>query len=233
MNRLERASYDDGAIALTGWVARPPGAVRAAVAVFPTIMNVTAAIETKAQALAEAGYLAFIADFYGQQPADFAAASLLADRLRGDTDAYRARLRAALGAMQDLAPDAPRAAIGFCMGGQAVLDLARDDADVLLVASFHGLLETGRRADRPIRSRILVCHGDADALVPRDHVLRFWEEMDAVGANWHFHSYSGVPHGFTNPNPSPANGAVFYDASADRQSWAAFSELLDEVLPRT
>jgi dienelactone hydrolase len=128
-------------------------------------------------------------------------------------------------------PALPRAAIGFCMGGQAVLELARDDADLVLVASFHGLLETDRPADRPIRARILVCHGDADVLVPRDHVVRFWEEMDSVKADWHFHSYSGVPHGFTNPNPSPATGAISYDASADRQSWAALLGLLDEVLP--
>ena len=111
-----------------------------------------------------------------------------------------------------------------------MLELARSDADLAMVASFHGLLETARPADRPIRARMLVCHGDADALVPRDHVLRFWEEMDAVGANWHFHSYSGVPHGFTNPNPSPMNGAISFDASADRQSWAALHSLLDEVL---
>jgi dienelactone hydrolase len=52
--------------------------------------------------------------------------------------------------------------------------------------------------------------------------------MDAAGANWHFHSYSGVKHGFTNPAP-PLNPAVDYDASADRQSWAAMFELFDEV----
>ena len=104
------------------------------------------------------------------------------------------------------------------------------DADLALVASFHGLLETDRPADRPIRARILVCHGDADALVPRDHVMRFWEEMDAVGANWHFHSYSGVRHGFTDPG-SDTRGfdAVKYNASADRQSWAAMLGLFDEV----
>ncbi len=226
---LEPIPYAHGATRLTGWLARPSGAPRATVAVFPTIMNHTPAVEAKALALAEAGYLAMVADFYGEQPADFAASSSLAEHLRADTDHYRARLSAALGVLENLAPEANRAAIGFCLGGQAVLELARSDADLALVASFHGLLETTRPADRPIRTRILVCHGDADALVPRDHVLRFWEEMDAVQAQWHFHSYSGVPHGFTNPNPSPMNGAISYDASADRQSWAALLGMLDEV----
>ena len=80
-----------------------------------------------------------------------------------------------------------------------------------------------------VTARILVCHGDADPMVPRSQVLAFWEEMDAAQANWHFHAYSGVKHGFTNPGPTH-NPAVGYDASADRQSWAAMHSLFDEVL---
>ena len=232
MSALERVGYLDGQTALTGWLTRPSGTPRAAVAVFPTIMNTTPTVEAKALALAEAGYLAFIADFYGCEVPDFAASMGLAEALRSDVDAYRQRLHVALAALGRL-PEAqglPMLAIGFCMGGQAVLELARDNAPLLAVASFHGLLETAKPANASITPRVLVCHGDADALVPRSHVLAFWEEMDRVGANWHFHSYSGVPHGFTNPNPSPATGAVSYDASADRQSWAAMLELFDEVL---
>jgi dienelactone hydrolase len=230
MSGLERVDYRDGDVRLTGWLARPTGLPRAAVAVFPTIMNLTPAVEAKALALAGGGFLAFVADYYGETPADFTRAGTLAFALRADTDAYRARLHSALSTLAEIAPTVPQAAIGFCMGGQAVLELARDDADLAVVASFHGLLETSRPAETSIRARILVCHGDADALVPRTHVMRFWEEMGSVKASWHFHSYSGVPHGFTNPNPSPMNGSISYDASADRQSWAAMLSLFDEVL---
>ena len=231
MSALERVAYADGATALTGLLARPLGTPRAAVLVFPTIMNVTPFIEAKAMALAEQGYLALIADFYGTAVADFPAAMGLAVALRSDVDLYRARLRAGLAALETIASDLKPAAIGFCMGGQAVLELARENADLALVASFHGILETDRKAPvgGPVGPRILVCHGDADALVPRVQVTDFWEEMDAAGANWHFHSYSGVGHGFTNPHPSPANGSISYDASADRQSWAAMLGLFDEI----
>lgn len=231
MSALERIEYADGATALTGLLARPAGTPRAAVVVFPTIMNVTPVIEAKALALAELGYLALIADFYGAPVADFPAAMQLAVALRSDVDLYRARLRAGLTALEAIAPDLRHAAIGFCMGGQAVLELARDNADLAVVASFHGILETDRKAPvgGPVGPRILICHGDADSLVPRSQVIEFWEEMDAARANWHFHSYSGVGHGFTNPNPSPANGAISYDASADRQSWAAMLSLFDET----
>ncbi|MFM5895312.1 MAG: dienelactone hydrolase family protein [Novosphingobium sp.] len=231
MTALERVDYADGESALTGWLARPAGIPRAAVLVFPTIMNVTPFVEAKAQALTEQGYLALIADFYGTPVADFAASMVLAGALRADVDGYRTRLRAGLTALAKLVPDLPKAAIGFCMGGQAVLELARENADIALAASFHGILETYRPAPvgGPVSPRILICHGDADALVPRSQVIAFWEEMDLAKANWHFHSYSGVGHGFANPNPSPANGSISFDASADRQSWTAMLSLFDEV----
>ena len=103
----------------------------------------------------------------------------------------------------------------------------------MVVASFHGLLDTGHKAaaGTVIKPRILICHGDADPLVPRAQVIAFWEEMDAAEADWHFHSYAGVGHGFTNPAPPANGGANSYNASADRQSWAALLGLLDEVLP--
>ena len=98
------------------------------------------------------------------------------------------------------------------------------------MVSFHGLLATDLPAEPgKVTARILVCHGDADPMVPRSRVIQFWEEMDAAGADWHFHSYGGVKHGFTNPHSPPGNPAVGYDTSADRQSWAAMFELFDEV----
>lgn len=228
---LEPLKYADGETELTGLVARPPSELRAAILVFPTIMNPTPAVENKAQMLAEAGYLAMIADFYGKRPADFDEARALAAEIRPDPLAYRRRLKCALKALGTLpeAGNLPLAAIGFCMGGQAALELARDGAPLEAVVSFHGLLDTGLPAEPgKITARILVCHGDADPMVPRSQVVAFWEEMDAAQADWHFHSYARVKHGFTNPAPTE-NPATGYNASADRQSWAAMLELFDEV----
>jgi dienelactone hydrolase len=228
---LEPLAYADGDTRLTAHVARPAGTLRAAILVFPTIMNPTPSVEAKALALAEAGYLALIADFYGQAPDDFDAARALAAAIRPDPQTYRRRLKAGLKTLATL-PDAaglPLAAIGFCMGGQAALELARDGAPLDAVVSFHGLLDTGLpAAPGQITARILVCHGDADPMVPRSQVIAFWEEMDAAQADWHFHAYAGVKHGFTNPGPT-TNPATAYNASADRQSWAAMLELFDEV----
>ncbi len=233
MIALERIDYADGATALTGWLARPEGSARAAIVVYPTIVNCNAAVERRARMLAAQGYLAFIADFYGQPVEDFAASGPLAEALRADVDIYRARIGAAIDALRTV-PETrglPLAAIGYCMGGGAALEAARAGQEIAAAVSFHGLLATSHPAlPGAVRARILVCHGDADPMVPRDQVIGFWEEMDHAGANWHFHAYAGVKHGFTDPASDERDlDAVAYDASADRQSWQAMLGFFDEL----
>lgn len=234
MTALEAIAYHHAGQHVTGWLARPVEAPRAAVVVFPTIANVNAPMERRARMLADRGYIAMIADFYGEPVESFEAAGPLASKLRADAGHYRGRLAAAIDALraQPEVADLPMLAIGYCMGGQAALEAARDGQDLLVAVSFHGILSTARPAEPgAIKARLLVCHGDADPLVPREQVIGFWEEMDRAGARWHFHTYSGVRHGFTDPG-SDARGidAIRYDASADRQSWAAMLGLFDEVL---
>ncbi len=232
MSNFEQLSFSDGETALTGLLARPDGAPRAAVLVFPTIMNPTQSVLDKAQDLAGNGYLVLVADFYGKAPANFDQSREFAMEIRQTPELYRQRLRASLKGMLSVegTGDLPLFAIGFCMGGQAVLEMAREGAPFEAVVSFHGLLNTEMPAQPgKVSARILVCHGDADPMVPREQVVKFWEEMDHAEADWHFHSYSGVRHGFTNPAPTQ-NPATGYDASADRQSWVAMYSLFDELL---
>ncbi|WP_374413113.1 dienelactone hydrolase family protein [Novosphingobium colocasiae] len=234
MTALEAVSYNDGATALTGWLVRPAGPPRAALVLYPTIANRNAAMDRRAGMFAQAGFVVLIADFYGAIPEDFAQAGQWGAALREDTAGYRVRCTAAIEALR-ARPEAeglPMVAVGYCMGGQAALEMAREGHDLAGVVSFHGLLSTGRDAQPGcITARLLVCHGDADPLVPRDQVMAFWEEMDRAGADWHFHSYSGVRHGFTDPG-SDARGlpAIGYDATADAASWAATHQFLDAVL---
>lgn len=230
---LEQIDYADGALPLTGFLARPEGPARAAVLILPTIMNCNAAMIRRAHMLAHEGYVAMIADFYGEQIRDLDHAMALSGTLRATAAGYRQRIRAGLAALSRhaAAQGLPLATIGYCMGGQAALELARDGADIRLAASFHGLLDTAQPATRgTVSARILVCHGDADPMVPRTQVMAFWEEMDAAGANWHFHAYGGVKHGFTDPDSDTRGmAAIAYDASADRQSWDALLAMLDET----
>ncbi|MFM5916866.1 MAG: dienelactone hydrolase family protein [Novosphingobium sp.] len=235
MSDLERIAYRDGDTALTGLLARAGGPARAAVVLFPTIMNQAPNVLRRMPMLADAGYLAFMADLYGQTVSDRAQAHALGTELRSDVRTYRRRIAAAIEAIaaHPASHGLPIAAIGYCMGGQAVLEAARMNLDLFAVASFHGILSSDApaRAGTTIKPRVLVCHGDRDPLVPREQVTAFQDEMDAAEANWHLHIYSGVRHGFTDPEAdSHGIPALGYDASADRQSWAAMLSLFDEML---
>ena len=225
--------YSHAGTALTGHLARPACKPRAALVLYPTIYNINPAVERRAGMLADAGFLVLVADFYGEPVENFGHSRELAQKLQADTAFYRARLAAALDALLKLpqAQELPVALVGYCMGGHAAIEMARDGADVVAAVSFHGLLNTKVPA-RPgaVKARLLVLHGDADPLVPRSDVIALWEEMEAAGANLHFHSYSGVRHGFSDPGSDLRDSAdVAYDASADRQSWAAMMSLFDEV----
>lgn len=232
MSALKPVPYRDGDVELTGWLARPKDNPRAAIVLYPTIANRTSAMDRRARMLADLGYLVLIADLYGVTPESSEHYTALATDLRQDCDRYRARIAAAIDALRDLSGDLPVAAIGYCLGGQCSLEAARAGHDLVLAVSFHGLLTTARAAEPgAIRSHLLVLHGDADPLVPRQQVSEFLEEMDRAGADWHFHSYAKVRHGFTDPASDERDlDAVSYDASADRHSWPALVGMLNEVL---
>ena len=227
-------TYHHDDLELQGYLAQPSRYPRAAILIVPTISGPTKIMHDRARWLASLGYSAMVCDIYGQgHIEDMQKARLLASALRADAENYRARFRCALDELRKrskLANDRI-AAIGYCMGGEIVLEMARSGEELALVVSFHGLLATPLPAKRgTIKSRILVCHGRADPLVSPKQVRAFLEEMDIAGADCHMHIYSGVVHGFTDPasDTSPVD-VVKYNESADRQSKAAMLSMFDEL----
>jgi dienelactone hydrolase len=120
-------------------------------------------------------------------------------------------------------PPERSAAIGYCFGGFAVLELARSGARLAAVASFHGLLTTARAAEPGgITTRILACTGDADPLVPPEDVAAFQAEMRAADADWQLLVHGGALHSYTNVDVDGlGDPRMAYDARADELSWAA------------
>ena len=93
---------------------------------------------------------------------------------------FRSRLVAALNCFCARASvDASRtAAIGFCFGGLAALELARSGVALRAAMSFHGGLVTRAPAEtNTVRASILVCTGAADPFVVRQHREVFEDEM--------------------------------------------------------
>jgi dienelactone hydrolase len=62
-------------------------------------------------------------------------------------------------------------AIGFCFGGQCVLDLARAGADIKGGVSFHGVYDAPPFPNAPMSAKLLICHGWNDPLSSPDALV--------------------------------------------------------------
>ncbi|MBJ6724502.1 dienelactone hydrolase family protein [Geomesophilobacter sediminis] len=193
-------------------------------------------VKHRAEQLAAMGYVAFAADIYGKgvRPATPELAAKEAAKYRGpDRTLIRARAQAGLDQLARFPQTDPKrlAAIGYCFGGTAVLELARSGADVLGTVSFHGGLDTPNPADASrIRGKVLALAGADDPIVPPPQVAAFQQEMRNAKVDWQMNLYGGAVHSFTNPDAGndPSKG-VAYNAKADRRSWEAMKAFFAEI----
>lgn len=188
----------------------------------------------KAVKLAELGYAAFALDLYGKgvRGNSVEENSALMQPFIDDRAMLQQRLLLSLGVLREQREvDAARvAAIGFCFGGLCVLDIARSGEDLAGVVSFHGLLGApASEGGDPIRARVLVLHGWDDPMGPPEHVLALSKELSLRGADWQLHAYGNTMHAFTNPAADDQAMGTVYHPSADRRSWAAMRNFLDEL----
>lgn len=120
------------------------------------------------------------------------------------------------------------AAVGYCFGGQVVLDLARTGADLNLVISYHGVLDRlnscpkGDPYGEPVhederdeddnadnetddagvtvKPKIIVFHGYVDPFTNPRNLNLFIRELEDMGANYEVRVCgSRVLHGFMRP----------------------------------
>ena len=229
--------YRDGDAVLEGFLAwdDETAGARPGVLVIHDWVGVSPYVQSRCEQLARLGYVAFAADVYGKgvRPQTPAEAARQAGRFKGDRPLLRSRVNAGLAALREL-PTVDRrrvAAIGYCFGGTAALELARSGADVAGVVSFHGGLDSPTPEDaKKIRAKVLVLHGGDDPHVPPAEVAAFEAEMRAAGVDWQLVAYGGAVHSFTRPDAgSDASKGAAYDERADRRSWAAMRAFFAEI----
>jgi dienelactone hydrolase len=190
--------------------------------------------KSRARQLATMGYVAFAADMYGngQTTRDPKQAQAWAAPFYANPATFASRAKAGLDVLlKQPQSDAKRtAAIGFCFGGTAVLQLAYSGESLNGVVSFHGgLMPADAAQQKLIKSSILILHGSKDPLVPQADRDKTHQSLDAAGADWYMVLYGNAVHAFTNPDADSYKiPGIAYNEKAARRSWDEMQRFFQE-----
>jgi len=217
--------YDDASNA------KRPGLV-----MVPNWFGVNDTAVEKAKMIAGQDYVILLTDMYGEgtRPKSDAQAKTAVGPLYADRGLMRKRVGKAFEQLKAEAAGAPidlsrLAAIGFCFGGGAVLDLARSGSDVKAVVAFHGDLSTDDPAlAKNIKARVLAMNGADDTYTMPD-APRFTEQMRSSNADWQFVEIGHAVHCFTETEATAKTGGCRYDAKAAARSYTMMRNWLAET----
>jgi dienelactone hydrolase len=221
-------AYDDA-----GGTALKPG-----VLVLPEWWGLNDYPKHRAEQLAQLGYVAFVADMYGdgqtttdpkkagELAGQFYGKSLMAERAKAGLD----QLVAAKGV------DAKRvAASGYCFGGAVAQSLAWSGAPLAGIVTFHGSpVPPSAEAAARTKAKVLICHGAVDPFVKPEELAAFKKALDDGKLDYQLISYAGAIHAFTNPDADrmaklTGLSGIGYNEAADRRSWAQLKLFFDEI----
>ncbi len=238
--KTREITYEQGGTPLKGFLAYDDAVKgkRPGVLVIHEWWGLNGYAREQARRLAQAGYVAFAADMYGngkvadqKHPAD--AQAFVAEATK-DPAVVAARFDAAL-AVLDKQPqvDASRvAAIGYCFGGGVALQMARAGAPLAAVATFHAAIPPPAPVEKgTVKPQILIQTGGADPMVPVANVEKFADELKSAGAKVDVVVYPNARHSFTVPDADKAGmEGLRYDPAAAKQSWKRMIEFFRHVL---
>ncbi|MDG4866656.1 dienelactone hydrolase family protein [Guyparkeria sp. 1SP6A2] len=227
--KTEELEYRSDDLTMRGLVAFDPNlkGPLPVVLVVPEFWGRTAYMEKRARDMAEAGYVGFVVDLYGEGKVteDAGEATDLMNAALADFEALKKRYRLAIEAIKrhDRVDAERLGAIGYCFGGAVGLSMARQGVRHDALATFHaatsGLAPIAGSMDTPIR----IFSGAEDPMAPVEQVEQVADEMREAGASVEVTVYPGVSHAFTNPGADEKakkfDLPLGYDESADRDSF--------------
>lgn len=205
---------------------------RPGVLVVPEWWGLNDYAKERARQLAQAGYVAFAADMYGNGKTT-KEASQASEWSSAAKPELRNLTKAALNVLEDSDHvDADHlGAIGFCFGGTSVLQLAYSGAPVDGVVSMHGHMPTPA-ADDDINAAILILSGKADPMVPMADIHNLENSLEQrKDLDWKVTLFPNAEHAFTNPDAdSYGIEGVSYNEKAAKAAWNQTKAFLAEHL---
>ena len=123
------------------------------------------------------------------------------------------------------------AALGFCFGGLAAIELYRSGAPIVSAAAFHptlGVEMGGKKAktvpiSKDIQGSIIVLQGYLDPLNTPEDIDSFQKEMSEAGVDWQLNMYGRAKHAFTNPDAHDEKSGLVYNQEISNRAFSAMS----------
>lgn len=225
---LKPVSYNDGTQKLNGFVTSNAGKNLPGVLVLPAWMGIDNEAKNTALELEKAGYIAFVADIYGEGniPTDFASAAKIAGKYKNDYKAYQQRISLALEQLKKAGANPDKiAVIGFCFGGTGALETARANFPVVGVVSIHGGLDkNSARENTAIATKVLVENGADDGGVTPEVLAALTRELNLGKTDWQMITYANSKHTFTNPESRD------YNETMAKRAWQHTLLFLNDIL---
>ena len=225
---LKPIAYKDGSQKLNGLVTSNAGKKLPGVLILPAWKGIDNEAKNAALQLEKQGYIAFVADIYGEGniPADNAAAAKIAGQYKQDYKAYQQRITAALEELKKQGANTDKiAVIGYCFGGTGALETARAGLPVAGVVSIHGGLAKGiDRLNVPIKTKVLVENPADDESVKPEDLSNLITELKTGKTDWQIITYANSKHTFTSPE-SPD-----YNEMMAKRAWNHTLMFLKEIL---
>lgn len=184
-------------------------------------------------------YVVMIADMfgagYGAREKTFEELMKISREVRGDLgfllgcgSVAEAALTARANRLGVIDPDG-RGAIGYCIGGGIVLEQARAGAAFGGTVVFHVTLPNPVAPDgKPdFRGRVLVFHGSADPVTPREQINALEAELTEADVDWQVMMYGHASHSFCDKGVN--NDLQRYDEKLCAQSYRMMRAFFSEI----
>lgn len=224
---LKPIVYKDGTQKLNGLITDNTKEKKPGVLILPAWMGIDNEAKTAALELQKQGYIAMIADIYGEGnvPANPTEAKAAVTEYYKNHEAYQHRITLALEELKKAGADVDNlAVIGYCFGGKGALEAARANLPVEGVVSIHGGLGKGDRPDGKLSTKILIIHPADDKSVSEEDIKNVQKEMNSAKADWQMIYYANSGHTFTNPESADYNEVMA------KRAWEHVLMFLEEIL---
>jgi dienelactone hydrolase len=137
------------------------------------------------------------------------------------------------------------AIMGWCLGGQPILEVPRVqmstemDFSVRALVTFHGVfhretpLKLLPKSNSKGCGKVLICNGNDDPFVSKDDLQSAKAYFESAGYKVDIAQMKGAKHGFTNPAQAfNENNSFGYNDAAAEASWEMTLNLLRETFSR-